>query len=289
MKHSVSMTVVLLAFFVVSQLIGVFLLSASMDVKVDSAGVQSVEFKETILGSRPEMEPKTSFFSIVSAIIVGTLIVLLIMRLNLVRVWKVWFFLAVSSALSVAFGVVLPTGVAVVCAVVLAFFKVFRPGVVVQNLAELFIYSGIAVLFVPLLNVFWMGLLLVVVSLYDAYAVWKSRHMISMAKFQSGSKTFAGVFIPYKKAVGAKETEKSAILGGGDIAFPMLFAGVVMSDFIARGLSLPDAVIRALSVVLFSSLALALLFIRGKEDRFYPAMPFLSLGCALGYVFALLL
>ncbi len=45
-------------------------------------------------------------------------------------------------------------------------------------------YTGIAILFVPILNVFWMIILLIVISIYDAYAVWKSKHMVKMANFQ---------------------------------------------------------------------------------------------------------
>jgi presenilin-like A22 family membrane protease len=82
-------------------------------------------------------------------------------------------------------------------------------------------------------------------------------------------------------------SHKGAILGGGDIAFPLLFSGVVMETLIMRGLDAPDAFMRASIITLTSALALTLLFVYAKKDRFYPAMPFLSAGCALGAIIAL--
>ena len=134
--------------------------------------------------------------------------------------------------------------------------------------------------------------------------------MITMAKFQTQAKMFAGLLIPYRikgakagirhgkiaaeasKAPKAVKTEKikvkSAILGGGDIGFPLLFAGVVM-----KGLMLKNPVfigfLKTLIIPLFVSITLLLLLIKSKEDRYYPAMPFLSIGCLLGYLAVLMI
>ncbi|MBS3145707.1 hypothetical protein J4414_02800 [Candidatus Woesearchaeota archaeon] len=113
---------------------------------------------------------------------------------------------------------------------------------------------------------------MILISIYDMYAVWKSKHMIKLAKFQSKLKTFAGLFIPYEK-------NKAAILGGGDIAFPLLFAGVVLLE---KGLY------PSILIIVYSALALFLLFLFGKKKKFYPAMPFISLGCFLGYLVSLI-
>ena len=83
-------------------------------------------------------------------------------------------------------------------------------------------------------------------TFYDAYSVWKSKHMIKMAKFQAKSKVFAGLLVPYKK--NREESKlpkkgkvsfkgvKTAILGGGDVAFPLLFIGAVMKSMMMRQL-----------------------------------------------------
>ena len=41
--------------------------------------------------------------------------------------------------------------------------------------------------------------------------------------------------------------------------------------------------LKTLIITLFTTIALLLLFLLSKKDRFYPAMPFLSAGCLLGY------
>ena len=71
--------------------------------------------------------------------------------------------------------------------------------------------------------------------------------------------------IPYKRG--------AAILGGGDIGFPLLFAGVAMKVF----------GFKALIVSGFATLSLLFLFWMSEKKKFYPAMPFLTAGCFLGY------
>ena len=90
---------------------------------------------------------------------------------------------------------------------------------------------------------------------------------------------FAGLFVPYrlpslKKGKGKKVMVKHAMLGGGDIAFPLLFAGVILKSYgFAWSFFIPP----------FATLALIGLFYYGTKERFYPAMPFISFGCLLGF------
>jgi len=186
-------------------------------------------------------------------------------------------------ALTFAFGAFLPGVIAFILAVLLAAYKIFRPNIYIHNLTEMFIYGGIAAIFVPVLNVASAAVLLILISIYDAYAVWKSKHMIKLAKFQTQSKVFAGLFIPYMKKTKTKPKAakivkqkkiKTAILGGGDIAFPLLFAGAVLktTPFLTT-LIIPVAV----------TTSLLFLFLKSEKGKFYPAMPFLSVGCFVGY------
>ncbi|MBT3303853.1 hypothetical protein HN592_00525 [Candidatus Woesearchaeota archaeon] len=294
MKHTISVTVLLLIFFVLAQLIGLGIINLGINENVDANGIISFEFKETAIGERPDLQPGMSFISIIVAILVGTSLALVLIRFKLLKVWRIWFFLAIVIAMTISLGTLLPSLIAFFVALVLTILKMFKPGIITHNITELLIYPGIALLFVPILNVFWMFMLLLLISAYDMYAVWKSKHMIKLAKFQAKSQTFAGLLIPYQriKKVGkktkgkVKKTEvQNAILGGGDIAFPMLFAGVVMSDMIFnQNITRVLSFIYTLPIIICVTIALALLFFKGKKDRYYPAMPFLTLGCVAGYV-----
>ena len=108
------------------------------------------------------------------------------------KLWKFWFFLASFIALSIALDVILDSTLALSLAFILALLKVLRKNIVLHNITEVLMYSGIAIFLVPVLDVFWGGMMLAAFSLYDVYAVWKSKHMIKMAKFQADSNLFAG-------------------------------------------------------------------------------------------------
>ena len=46
---------------------------------------------------------------------------------------------------------------------------------------------------------------------------------------------------------------------------------------------------QSMIIVATTTLALALLFMAAKKDRFYPAMPFISAGCLVGWAVTLLI
>jgi presenilin-like A22 family membrane protease len=300
MKHTVPVTVILVCVFIFSQLLGLFLINKGVEVSVDENGNRVVSNEDTALGPRPETRGFQSFVYLIVGLAVGTLVLLVLVRFKLVGVWKIWFFLAVAMASTVSLGALLPTWVAAAVALVLAVWKIWRPNMYVHNITEVLVYSGIGLLVVPILDLLWVSILLIVIAIYDAYAVWRSRHMVKMAQFQTESKLFAGLVVPYKTnevsvstkpktsakkvdATPAPQEAKTAILGGGDIAFPLLFTGVVMNQLIQEGMSKLAAYGYSLIIVLFAALALLGLFLLAKKDRFYPAMPPIVAGCFIGF------
>jgi len=69
-----------------------------------------------------------------------------------------------------------------------------------------------------------------------------------------------------------------ALLGGGDVVFPIILAGVVLHTW---------GLIPALIISIGATIALGLLFYYSEKGKFYPAMPFISAGCfiALGIAY----
>lgn len=286
MKHSAVMTIILLATFLLAQFIGIAILYNYID-PVKSGETGKTEFKDLPIGERPPVEEKTSFFPIIVAILIGTAILFLLMKYNLNWVMRFWFLLAAFFALTIAVDAFLPITIAFALGLVFSIWKVFRPNVFVHNITELFIYGGLAAIFVPLFNLFSVIILLLLISAYDAYAVWKSKHMIVLAKSQAKAKIFAGLMLPYKLGKMGKPNAgikmkkvRTAILGGGDIGFPLIFAGVVLKELgLWQSMIIPFGALFGLAVLLW----------KGKENRFYPAMPFISAGCfiALGVVWGI--
>lgn len=290
MKHTLKITIILVLVFFLSQIIGLSITSQYINFgATEETGIVNWDTLPYNI-SRPPVEGGSAFTSILFAILLGTGLIFLIMKYGKVFLWKAWFFLAVSVCLVVAFNAFMPAVIAGIIAIILAGFKIYKPNIWVHNISELFIYGGLAVIFVPVLDIFWVFLLLLAISMYDMIAVWKSKHMISLAKFQTKSKVFAGLFVPYKlpkktkgKNVDIKKVNvKSAILGGGDIGFPLFFSGVVLKNLALIETPI-TAFLKTLIVTIFITLSLLLLFLYSKKDRFYPAMPFLTAGCIVGY------
>ena len=278
MKHDLGITLVLLALFLSAHLVGLLIVRHYLP-----------EEQQLPLNiQKPQLEEQTSYLPIFLAILLASLLALLLIKFQALGLWKLWFFLSVIFTLTIAFASFLPQLLALGFALILAFFKIIKPNLIIHNFTEIFIYGGLAALFVPVLNLFSVILLLALISLYDMIAVWKTKHMISLAKFQSQSKIFAGLYLPYEKkkyitplkitpTTTYKETryiEKQAILGGGDIGFPLLFSGVILKYY---------GLIPAITVSVVTTFSLFVIFTLAEKQKFYPAMPFLTAGCLLGY------
>ena len=242
----------------------------------------------------PEMKATPSLISLVISFIIAIVILLILAKYKWKFLIRAWFFVVVILALALAFNAFFKQFLeysyllVLLLAIPLAYFKIYRPSVIIHNFTELLIYPGIAAVFVPILN-WWTALLfLILISIYDMWAVWKSKLMIKMAKFQMNElKIFGGFFVPYmtkkvREKIAKLKTGKSkkgkpikvslAILGGGDVVFPIITSGVFLKFF---------GFIPALFVIIGATLALLFLFILAEKKKFYPAMPFISSGIFL--------
>lgn len=259
MKHNIKIILILIFLFLIAQYIGVFVAN---------------HYKEKELPykiERPKFESKTSFVQLFSIIILVSIIAFILIKLRAEKIWKFWFFFAVWFCLLIAFSTFFYQLAALIIAFIAAFLKVFKPTVILHNTTELFIYAGLAAVFTPLFSILSISILLILISCYDMIAVWKTKHMISFAKFQTKLKIFAGLIIPYQK-------NRMAILGGGDVGFPILFTAVAYKFIGSKALFIP----------IFSSLSLFFLLYKGKKKKFYPAMPFLTIGCFIGLIISFL-
>lgn len=326
MKHNLKITIILLAMFFLTQMIGLAVIHADIfHIKAEINGtIQTIQNPQLFWISPPEeMKPYCpttlplitfltciikSITPFAIAFLIAIILILFLMKKHLTLVIRLWFFVVVVVAIflcAYAFEKLAPwiidPNLAVIIplllALPLAFYKIFKGNLIIHNLTELLIYPGIAAIFVPILNIWAIVLLLLLISVYDIYAVWHSGFMQKMAKFQINKvKVFAGFFVPYadkktklkikalkqkyknkkilSKTLKSKKIKVSlAILGGGDVVFPIIMAGVI---FRALGF-LP-----AITISIFATISLLFLFIAAKKGKFYPAMPFITAGCLAG-------
>ena len=303
MKHSVVITLILLGMFILSQAIGLAVTAAYLpDVTpavAENGTLINVTTYHLPYGMEPpeEVHPQQSLVSIVIALIIAITIMVLLMKFRAEIFLRLWFFAVVSIALGITLNAAVKTVpyaslFVLIIAIPLAYFKVFQRNIIVHNITEVLIYPGIAAIFVPLLSIPTTIILLVIISAYDMYAVWHSGFMQRLAHYQIRTlRVFSGFFIPYLTAqakanlmhrpkAGKKVKVNVAILGGGDVVFPIIVAGVVLREF---------SLLPALLVTGGATLALAILFYLSEKGKFYPAMPFISLGCFLGLIIGYLI
>lgn len=310
MKHEVKITALLLFMFLATQLIGLVVINAYAPKTVTATLSNGTEISETVnvtipYGMEPpKMEPEIGFTNIIVSLFIAIIIFILLMKIKAINLIRGWFtfvsLITISIALNALLLVFFPQSnislefIALGLAIPLTFYKVFKRNLIVHNATELLIYPGLAAIFVPILNVWAILVLLLIISIYDMYAVWRSKFMVGLAKYQiQHLKIFTGFFVPYltkeqlanykkmKKTSKKKKIKVSlAILGGGDVAFPLIFAGVMLRA---------GGIIPALIIVACSTLSLWALFAYSQKGKFYPAMPFITLGCLIGWLITLLI
>ncbi|MFH0808567.1 MAG: presenilin family intramembrane aspartyl protease [archaeon] len=306
MKHEISITLILLTMFLATQFIGLFVVNA-----YSPTSTINPETGEIILtnGNLPfgletsEDEPTPSFLSIIFSFALAFALIFILMKYKWKMVIRIWFFLVITLALAISFNAILKyttlTNIGIIAAAIaipLAFLKIFKPNTYIHNATEILIYPGIAAVFVPILTPMSIIGLLILISLYDAWAVWKSGIMQKMAKFQMEEiKIFGGFLIPsmskkvkkqieniktkYKnkkipKSIKNKKYKVNlAILGGGDVIFPIITAGVFMRAYSATP---------ALFIIFGALAGLISIFLFSKKGKAYPAMPYITTGIFTG-------
>lgn len=316
MKHNIKITAIILAMFVVTQFIGLYVVDYYSPIKVVDGEIQNVTAPDLPFGMEsPEIEKESDyyslFFGIIIAFIIAISLLFLFTKFKIELLLKIWFFVVMLIALGISFSVftsklgiekvlfnILPI-VALLIALPLVIIKIFKREFIVHNATELFIYPGIAAVFVPILNIYTIIALLILISIYDMWAVWKSGIMQKMAKYQINTlNIFGGFIVPYaskqmrqkikhmKKTLSKEELKKKkikiniAMLGGGDVIFPLITAGVMLKTF---------GFYSALLVIAGATLGLSYLLFFSEKKKFYPAMPFITAGIFLGMLVSWLL
>ena len=291
MKHKITIILILMGMFLITQFIGLYVVNH-----------YSQEDNKLPYGMEPpEIKENKDFFNIFPSIIIAFIIAIvlffLLTKFKIEFILKLWFFAVIVLALGISINSFLPkfqyiSLISLLIALPFALIKVFNRNIFVHNATELLIYPGIAAIFVPLLNIWTMIALLILISAYDMWAVWHSGIMQKMAKYQINTlKIFSGFFIPYlskkdrnkikmlKQKYKKSELKKKkikinlAILGGGDVVFPIIAGGVMLKTL---------GIWPAIFVILGAALGLLYLFFFSEKKKFYPAMPYITAGIFLG-------
>ena len=250
MKHTKKITALLVLAFLMHQLFGIFIIS-------NISPELGTEYSQNQLSPEAILFP---FF-----LIIASIIFIIISKFRLLI--KYWHTLALILCGFVTLSAIIEPVQALILSILIIIIKKSTDDPYYNNISELIIYPSIAIILLPVLNLFSAIILLGIISIYDILAVYLSKHMIVLAKTQMKENIFSGIKINYAK--------ESAIIGGGDIAFVMLIVSLILRDY---------GVISSLITAIASSIGLLALLLITKKKKFYPAMPFLTISSVIGFL-----
>lgn len=169
-------------------------------------------------------------------------------------------------------------------------FFIFVRNVLVHNFGMILGIAGVSSLLGVTITPQAAIILLVILSFYDIFAVYVSKHMVHLAEGMIHSGAIFGFVIPFqlkdifyhKEEARNKMGEKFMILGSGDIGLPLIMASSVAV------VSLSQSIITALSsmVGLFIT---HLLFVNQGSKRPMAALPPIATLTIIGYLVAQIL
>ncbi len=252
------------------------------------------------------LEIKLQPISLSSFLIYFLIVTLLILALLKISRGKAGFLLQILFILAVFFGLdilfstfIVEPGAAILAAGLVAL-RFLQPTVLLHNLVVIGGLAGIGGMLGLSLSPRDVIILLVILSIYDVIAVYKTKHMTKMAKEMIKKRVILGIIIPEKiselrasmtevekdkipiiKAPKLGKAGRFMILGGGDLALPLLLITSVAHQNIWRS-------IIVLVFALLGLILMHLIFIKLKR-RPIPALPPLAVFSILGYLISLLI
>ena len=157
------------------------------------------------------------------------------------------------------------------------------PSILIQDICVILGIAGVGSVLGLALTPELVIIFLIIFSIYDFIAVYKTKHMVQMAKEMIKSKAILALVVPsnisgFKEGLGQIQSGgKSLVLGGGDIVFPLLFSVSLISS----------GILNSVVVALFSLIGLLmgfLFFISQKRLQPIPALPPIALFSIIGYL-----
>jgi presenilin-like A22 family membrane protease len=231
---------------------------------------------------------KLMVYFLLSTLFIFVISYFLKLKKNRDIVFKIIFILATFSGGITFLSVWLPGGIPLVFITLLIIWWIKKPTILIQDILIMMAIAGAGSLLGLTLNPLLVVLLLIIFSIYDFIAVFKTKHMVKMAREMIKSRAILALIVPPKAFAflegleKVKSGSKFLILGGGDIIFPLLLSVSLV----------PSGIFNSLIVAFFSSIGLSstfLIFSFQKKRQPIPALPPIALFSIIGFLITLLI
>jgi len=232
--------------------------------------------------------PQISFWRFILSFLLATLFIFLIIRFLKFRkekgtIFKIIFVLAVALGGLLFLENWLPEPIPLIIIASLIFWWWKKPLILNQDVLMIFGLAGVGSTLGLALQPLMVTALLIIFSIYDYIAVYKTKHMIKMAKEMIEQKTILALVIPpslseFQAGLGEiKPGGRFLILGGGDIVFPLLLCASLI----------PIGILNSIIVAIFALIGLLAsfwFFISQKIRQPIPALPPIALFSIIGFL-----
>ena len=266
----------------------IFLFEAGFFILVQILGIFSaLRILEILNFEKIPLEP-VSFWDFILGFSLATLLIFLLVKFLKFKTGKIFLFrgffiLIISLGSFLFFSLWLGDFFALIFLLILIFLWLKSPNILIHDFLMISGMVGIGSIFGLRLEPLMVVLFLILFSIYDFIAVYKTKHMIKMAKEMMAAQAILGLILPSKISdFNAKLKEvspggKFLILGGGDIIFPLILCVSLVSQ----------GILQSLIVAFFALIGLAFsfyLFISQKARKPIPALPPIALFSIIGFL-----
>jgi len=230
-----------------------------------------------------------SWWQFLLAFGIGTAVILGLIRImHGGMLLRIFFLLALFSGIFITMNIFLSNVWSLIFSLLLVAVYGFYPYVWFHNLVLILTLPGIAAVLGASITPYAAVILLIFMSVYDYIAVYKTKHMVKMAKAMIAGRAIFAMIYPehwhgFKVHLNkAHPGEGFMMLGTGDFVFPIIMATSAYAVSAA-------AAWMVLIVSLLGLLLMHLIFSLQKVRRPMPALPPLAAFAILGFLFAIML
>jgi presenilin-like A22 family membrane protease len=176
--------------------------------------------------------------------------------------------LALIITAFITFFAFIPEEFALLLAVALITIRIFLPQYLIwRNISSIVATVGVGALLGSSIGVFPVIIFLILLGIYDYIAVFKTKHMVTMAKAVAKKNLSFTFALP--------TPNHQFELGTGDLVMPLVFSVSVLNDSLSRGMVWPYATIPSLAILAASFVGLAFTMDYGSKHvgKALPALP----------------